>query len=105
MFLLRTSTGALGDALLRAQGTCSLIGELGTLTAGRGGNPRADAARQRALRRAAGAQDATIVSLQYGLATRNQEMWGLRWSSVDGDFAWVAGVISYGRLEHWARPR
>jgi hypothetical protein len=48
-------------------------------------------------------RDATIVSLQYGLATRNQEMWGLRWSSVDGDFAWVAEVISYGRLEHWGK--
>jgi len=28
-------------------------------------------------------RDATIVSLQYGLATRNQEVWGLRWLSLD----------------------
>ncbi len=48
-------------------------------------------------------RDATIVSLQYGLATRNQEVWGLRWSSIDGYFAWVTEVISYGRLEHWGK--
>jgi integrase len=48
-------------------------------------------------------RDATIVSLQYGLATRNQEVWGLRWSSVDGDFAWVTEVISSGRLEQWGK--
>ncbi len=48
-------------------------------------------------------RDATIVSLQYGLATRNQEVWGLRWSSIDGHFAWVTEVISYGRLEHWGK--
>ncbi len=29
-------------------------------------------------------RDATIVSLQYGMASRNQELWGLRWSSLDG---------------------
>ena len=48
-------------------------------------------------------RDATIVSLQYGLATRNQETWGLRWSSIDAYFAWVTEVISYGRLEHWGK--
>ena len=48
-------------------------------------------------------RDATIVSLQYGLATRNQEVWGLRWSSIDAYFAWVTEVISYGRLEHWGK--
>jgi hypothetical protein len=48
-------------------------------------------------------RDATIVSLQYGLASRNQEVWGLRWSSIDGPFAWVSEVISYGRLEYWGK--
>jgi hypothetical protein len=48
-------------------------------------------------------RDAMIVSLQYGLATRNQEVWGLRWCSLDGDFAWVTEVISRGRLEHWGK--
>lgn len=41
--------------------------------------------------------------VQYGLATRNQEVWGLRWSSIDGYFAWITEVISYGRLEHWGK--
>lgn len=48
-------------------------------------------------------RDAMIVSLQYGLATRNQEAWGLRWFSIDAHFAWVTEVISYGRLEHWGK--
>jgi integrase len=48
-------------------------------------------------------RDATIVSLQYGLAARNQEVWGLRWSSLDGHFTWVTEVISSGRLEHWGK--
>lgn len=33
----------------------------------------------------------------------NQEVWGLRWSSIDAHFAWVTEVISYGRLEHWGK--
>jgi hypothetical protein len=50
-------------------------------------------------------RDATIVGLQYGLATRNQEVWGLRWTSLNGEFAWVSEVLSYGQLEHnGARP-
>jgi hypothetical protein len=48
-------------------------------------------------------RDAMIASLQYGLATRNYEVWGLRWSSIDGHFAWVTEVISCGRLEHWGK--
>jgi integrase len=43
------------------------------------------------------------MRLQYGLATRNQEVWGLRWSSIDTYFAWVTEVISYGRLEYWGK--
>jgi hypothetical protein len=48
-------------------------------------------------------RDATIVSLQYGLATRNQEVWGLRWLSLNGDFVWVTEVLSSGRLEQWGK--
>jgi integrase len=48
-------------------------------------------------------RDATIVSLQYGLATRNQEVWGLRWSSLNAEFAWVSEVLSYGQLEQWGK--
>jgi hypothetical protein len=48
-------------------------------------------------------RDAVVVSLQYGLAARNQEVWGLRWSSIEAAFAWVTAVISYGRLEYWGK--
>ena len=48
-------------------------------------------------------RDRTIVSLQYGLASRNQEVWGLRWLSLDGEFAWVTEVLSYGQLEQWGK--
>jgi hypothetical protein len=41
-------------------------------------------------------RDATIVSLQYGMASRNQELWGLRWSSLDGEFVWVTEVEPSG---------
>jgi hypothetical protein len=48
-------------------------------------------------------RDATIVSLQYGLAARNQEVWGLRWMSLNGEFAWVTEVLSCGQLEQWGK--
>jgi hypothetical protein len=48
-------------------------------------------------------RDAMIVCLQYGMATRNQEIWGLRWSALNGDFAWVSEVLSYGQLESWGK--
>jgi hypothetical protein len=48
-------------------------------------------------------RDATIVSLQYGMASRNQELWGLRWSSLDGEFAWVTEVLSNGQLQQWGK--
>lgn len=44
-------------------------------------------------------RDATIVSLQYGLAARNQEVWGLRWRSLADEFAWVTEVLSCGQLD------
>jgi hypothetical protein len=50
-------------------------------------------------------RDTTIVSLQYGLATRNQEVWGLRWLSLDGEFAWVTEVLSCGQLEQWGKTQ
>jgi hypothetical protein len=43
------------------------------------------------------------VSLQYGMASRNQELWGLRWSSLDGEFAWVTEILSNGQLQHWGK--
>jgi hypothetical protein len=44
-------------------------------------------------------RDMTIVSLQYGLAARNQEVWGLRWLSLYGEFAWITEVLSSGSLQ------
>ena len=48
-------------------------------------------------------RDAGVVSLQYGLAARNQEVWGLRWASLQGEFAWVLEVLSCGALEEWGK--
>ncbi len=48
-------------------------------------------------------RDAMVVSLQYGLCARNQEVWGLRWSSLAGEFAWVREVLSCGHLEEWGK--
>jgi hypothetical protein len=48
-------------------------------------------------------RDAMIVSLQYGLCMRNQELWGMRWSSLEGEFAWVLEVLSNGRLDEWGK--
>jgi hypothetical protein len=48
-------------------------------------------------------RNATIVSLQYGMASRNQELWGLRWSSLDGEFAWVTEVLSNRQLQQWGK--
>lgn len=48
-------------------------------------------------------RDAMIVSLQYGLCARNQEVWGLRWSSLKDGFAWVLEVLSQGLLDEWGK--
>jgi len=50
-------------------------------------------------------RDAMIVSLQYGLGARNQEVWALRWSSLDGEFAWVLEVLSSGQLNAWGKTK
>jgi integrase len=48
-------------------------------------------------------RDAMVVSLQYGLGARNQEVWGLRWASLAGEFAWVLEVLSSGQLSDWGK--
>jgi hypothetical protein len=48
-------------------------------------------------------RDAMIVSLQYGLASRNQEMYGLRWMSMKEAFAEIVEVISEGELDEWGK--
>jgi hypothetical protein len=73
-------------------------------------SPRAvEAIRQTMLERVKGREtilahrDAIIVSLQYGLAARNQEVWALRWMSIEEDFMWVREVLSHGLLDEWGK--
>ncbi len=44
-------------------------------------------------------RDATYVSVQYQLACRNQEAWGLRWGVVHGDCVDLVEVLSYDALD------
>jgi integrase len=44
-------------------------------------------------------RDATYVSVQYQLACRNQEAWGLRWGSVHRDYVDLVEVLSYNALD------
>jgi integrase len=49
-------------------------------------------------------RDAIIVSVQFGLALRNQEVYGLRWSSfADKDRARITQVLSWNELDNWAK--
>jgi hypothetical protein len=49
------------------------------------------------------ARDAIIVSLQYGLAARPQEVWGIRWMSVSKLVAYIMEVISWGELDQYGK--
>ena len=44
-------------------------------------------------------RDATVVSVQYGLGMRNQEVWALTLGDVAGRRASVREVLSYGALD------
>lgn len=48
-------------------------------------------------------RDATVVSLQYGLGARNQEVWGLRWACFTETFADILEVISWGELNEFGK--
>jgi integrase len=48
-------------------------------------------------------RDAAVVSLQYGTAARNQEVWGMRWMSLSESFADIVEVISWGQLNEWGK--
>jgi hypothetical protein len=50
-------------------------------------------------------RDATVVSLQYGLGARNQEVWGMRWMSIGQAFAEVIEVLSSGALDEWGKTQ
>lgn len=48
-------------------------------------------------------RDAAIVSLQYGLAGRSQDVFAIRWRSVGDSFAEIVEVISWGMLDEWGK--
>lgn len=48
-------------------------------------------------------RDATLVSIQFGLGLRNQEVYGLRWSSLGAECARVIEVLSWNQLDEWAK--
>jgi integrase len=48
-------------------------------------------------------RDAIAVSLQYGLAARPQEVWGIRWTSITETFADIVEVISWGELDQYGK--
>jgi hypothetical protein len=50
-------------------------------------------------------RDAMVVSLQYGLSARNQEVWGIRWGSVSETFADIVEVISWGELDEYGKTK
>lgn len=62
--------------------------------------------RARMLARAAGARrpilacrDAMLVSIQFGLGLRNQEVYGIRWSALDHERAQIIEVLSWNELD------
>ena len=44
-------------------------------------------------------RDATVVSLQYGLACRDQEVWGLRWRDLHEGYADIHEALSWGVID------
>jgi integrase len=44
-------------------------------------------------------RDASMVSVQYGLACRDQELYGLRWGDVHDDHIDIHEVLSWGQLD------
>lgn len=48
-------------------------------------------------------RDATVVSTQYGLSARNQEIWGLRWERLEEEYAEILQVISWGELDEYGK--
>jgi hypothetical protein len=48
-------------------------------------------------------RDAALLSLQYGMASRPQEAYAMRWMSLGADYAEIMEVISHGKLEEWGK--
>jgi hypothetical protein len=55
------------------------------------------------LRAGCGTLDGKAVEEEVGVALRHQEVWGMRWMSLDEDFAWVIEVIYHGQLDEWGK--
>lgn len=50
-------------------------------------------------------RDAIIVSLQYGLGARNQEVFALRWACLTGEQAWIFEVLTGGQINTWGKTQ
>jgi hypothetical protein len=48
-------------------------------------------------------RNAMVVSLQYGYALRNQEVWALRFTDLAEDVAQVMEVLTWGQLSEWGK--
>ena len=48
-------------------------------------------------------RDATEMSIQFGLGLRNQEVYGMRWSSLNRDRAQIIEVLSWNELDEWGK--
>ena len=48
-------------------------------------------------------RDATLVSIQFGLGLRNQEVYGMRWSALDRERAHIVEVLSWNQLDEWGK--
>lgn len=48
-------------------------------------------------------RDATLVSIQFGLGLRNQEVYGIRWSALERERAHIVDVLSWDQLDEWGK--
>ncbi len=48
-------------------------------------------------------RDATLVSIQFGLGLRNQEVYGMRWSALERERAHIVEVLSWNQLDEWGK--
>jgi integrase len=48
-------------------------------------------------------RDATLISIQFGLGLRNQEVYGMRWAALDRERAHIVEVLSWNQLDEWGK--
>ncbi len=116
---VKTNGCLLASERTRSRRRSSRSGQTGRASTGRRGSckvaawalsPQAvEAIRAQMLLRVAGRdpilalRDATVVSTQYGLAARNQEVWGVRWERLEEEYAEIMQVISWGELDDYGK--